>query len=485
MNERFPSLKMLNVPFYYGIDTNKFLVKDTDRIIPYKFIYSSFPNRGLLPLLQMWPQIYNKYPQATLHIYADVNGTWVNNVAPEQMREVRHLLLQQKYMNINYHGWVDKQTLADSWITADFWFYPCIFMETFCLTALEAAITKTFVISNDLAALQNTVGHRGAVIKGDASTKEWQSKALETLFYYMDERNSREKQELIQKNYEWAYGLTWKNQAQKLLSNYIKKYDVVNIQSLINNQINPNVESSQDDNIQIRFIENKKQDNNSETYNTYDNNKKLIYIDKILDNTYNLIQTELLPLTNSFGKELEGSMFDKDRINQLTYKDKNKLINLCDVLLNKNPKQILEIGFNAGFSTLLMLMTNPNINITCVDICEHKYVIPCYEVISKKFPGKVEFIKGNSEIVLPNLIKQNKRYDMIHFDGCHKVLTVFHNIHNSIKMSNENTILIIDDYNESHINVLWNMCVDYFKLEPYELIKPTEEQDIRICKNLD
>lgn len=221
--ERFPILKHLTVPFYYGIDGNKFMNKNNIiQKIPYKFIYSSFPNRGLLPLLQMWPKIYKKQPNASLHIYADVNGKWVNDVVPEQMKEVRRLLSEYNHMNIHYHGWVDKQTLADAWLSADIWFYPCIFMETFCLTALEAATTRTFVVSNDLAALQNTVGDRGAVIKGDASTKEWQSNALEILFYYMDERNSKEKEYLIEKNYKWASELTWKNQTQRLLTNYIE-----------------------------------------------------------------------------------------------------------------------------------------------------------------------------------------------------------------------------------------------------------------------
>jgi hypothetical protein len=57
-------------------------------------------------------------------------------------------------------------------------------METFCLTALEAASSKTFAITNDLAALQNTVGNRGAIINGDPTTQTWQDLALQKLFYY-------------------------------------------------------------------------------------------------------------------------------------------------------------------------------------------------------------------------------------------------------------------------------------------------------------
>lgn len=483
MNKIFNSLKHLTVPFYYGIDIDKFLIKETDKIIPYKFIYSSFPNRGLLHLLQMWPEIYNRYPQATLHIYTDINGTWVNNVATEQMKEVRRLLHEYKDKNIFNYGWVDKQTLANAWITTDFWFYPCIFMETFCLTALEAAITKTFVVTNDLAALQNTVGDRGAVIRGDPYTKEWQAKALETLFYYMDKKNSTEKQALIQKNYEWARDLTWKNQANKLLSDYIKKYDHVNINS--KHQINSKSEIVKNiidsDNIQIHIVENNKQDN----YKNYDNSNKLLKIDNIINKTHNLIESELLKISNSFNQELEGGIFNEHKTNSLSYKYKDKQNNICDVLLNNNIKTVLEIGFNTGFSTLLMLMTNPNIKLTCVDICQHLYVIPCYEWIYKRFPDRIEFVKGASEDVLPKLIQQNRHYDMIHIDGGHGNLTVFNDIQNSIKLSKHNTLLIMDDFNEPNINNLWNLFIDYFKLEEYKSIKTIQEQDIRIFKSFD
>ena len=176
----FPSLKNITVPFYYGIDFDKFKNDNTILKEHYKFIYSSFPNRGLLPLLQMWPRIYEFQPLASLHIYCDVDGKWVNQVEGEMMVKIRELLktygASENNMNIYYHGWVNKQVLAESWLSSDIWFYPCTFMETFCLTALEAALTKTLVITNNLAALQNTVGHRGVIIKGEQMEDEWQEK---------------------------------------------------------------------------------------------------------------------------------------------------------------------------------------------------------------------------------------------------------------------------------------------------------------------
>ena len=179
----FPSLKNITFPFYYGIDDRFKIISNTIQKNNYQFIYSSFPNRGLLQLLQMWPTIYAKYPTSSLYIYSDVNNKWSNDVEPEKMSEIRVLLERFKEgYNIHYKGWVNKKELSDAWLASDIWFYPCTFMETFCLTALEAASSKTFVVTNHLAALQNTVGDRGCIIKGDASTDEWQTKALEQLF---------------------------------------------------------------------------------------------------------------------------------------------------------------------------------------------------------------------------------------------------------------------------------------------------------------
>ena len=77
----FEILRDLVIPFGYGIDFNLFSKKVEKQ--KHKFIYSSFPHRGLLPLLEMWPSIYSKYPDAMLHIHCDLDGKWVNSVRPD------------------------------------------------------------------------------------------------------------------------------------------------------------------------------------------------------------------------------------------------------------------------------------------------------------------------------------------------------------------------------------------------------------------
>ena len=146
----------------YGIDQNfksGFKVKNS-------FIYSSFPNRGLIVLLKMWPRILEILPDATLNIFCNLEQKWVNDVIPDEMKEIKALLKVNK-KGTTVHGWVPKKVLAQAWSTAEFWLYPCKFEETFCLTAVEAAITKTFVITNGLAGLGETVGDRGLIIPGN------------------------------------------------------------------------------------------------------------------------------------------------------------------------------------------------------------------------------------------------------------------------------------------------------------------------------
>lgn len=220
----FSTLADITTHLYYGVDTDKFLATETTKKIPFKFIYSSYPNRGLLELLKMWPSIYEMEPRSTLHIYSDVNNKWSNDVEPKKMQEIKILLDNYKSNNennlgIHYHSWVSKKELADSWKTAEYWLYPCTFQETFCLTALEAAISKTFVITNNLAALQNTVGDRGLIIHGDPQTQEWKDNALTEIKQIF--KNNTFKNTKINENFEWASRLTWENRANTLMNNYL------------------------------------------------------------------------------------------------------------------------------------------------------------------------------------------------------------------------------------------------------------------------
>ena len=60
----------------------------------YNFIYPSFPNRGLLQLLKMWPLIIQKYPEAKLNLFCDTQNTWVQKFWSNDMIIINELIVQ-------------------------------------------------------------------------------------------------------------------------------------------------------------------------------------------------------------------------------------------------------------------------------------------------------------------------------------------------------------------------------------------------------
>jgi GR25 family glycosyltransferase involved in LPS biosynthesis len=219
----FPQFKDITYSLHYGIDFNKFLIdNNTDVKVKNSFIYSSFANRGLLTILKMWPRIQNRYNDATLNIFCDLNNEWLNNNYKDEVINIRNLLEIYKtvYPNIKNHGWVDKRTLSKFWKKSEVWFYPCKFKETFCLTALESAITKTLAITNDLGSLKDTVGDRGVVIPGDATTEEWMDEAFKQICNCLDNPGI-EIYERIERNYQWALKHSWRDRAIYFLENFV------------------------------------------------------------------------------------------------------------------------------------------------------------------------------------------------------------------------------------------------------------------------
>jgi hypothetical protein len=206
----FPEFKDLCVVCHHGIYTQNFdLTKRSLGSRRPNFIYSSFPNRGLYILLEMWTNILLLFPNAVLNLYVDLDHQWFSEHFPEMKERIQTLLKPFLNKSVFYHGWVNKETLNQAWVDADIWLYPCIWEETFCLTALEAAASKTLAITTDLAALTETVGDRGIVVSGDPTQDEWKKQALLDLIKVLN--NPTYYTDLVEKNYKWAVEHHWKN----------------------------------------------------------------------------------------------------------------------------------------------------------------------------------------------------------------------------------------------------------------------------------
>lgn len=143
--------------------------------------------------------------------------------------------------------------------------------------------------------------------------------------------------------------------------------------------------------------------------------------------------------------------------------------------------RVLEIGFNSGFSALLMLMASPDIVMTCVDIASHAYTVPCFQYVARRFPGRIQLIVGDSTKVLPQLMARYARYDLIHIDGCHQPEIATLDVIHSASLGAPGCTYVMDDTDADYIRDIWVRHGEAAGLVPHAPagLMPTQVHDVR------
>jgi predicted O-methyltransferase YrrM len=124
-----------------------------------------------------------------------------------------------------------------------------------------------------------------------------------------------------------------------------------------------------------------------------------------------------------------------------------------------------------------MLLSNPSIRITCFDLGEHKYTLPCYEKLKETFGDRISLVIGDSRLSLHNV---NEVYDVIHIDGGHSIDVASSDIIHSYQLSKQGTLLIMDDYDFPDLHKLWDFYVNLYRLKPIQITSyPSPHHDIK------
>ena len=148
----------------------------------------------------------------------------------------------------------------------------------------------------------------------------------------------------------------------------------------------------------------------------------------------------------------------------------------CDLMLEKQKLlfqkaktavNVLEVGVYRAHSAFIMLLANPDIKITCIDI-DDTLSKPCTDILNKHFNNNILFIKGDSKDILSKL---PKIYDLFHLDGEHLNETVETEFFKILQLNK----------NQKFINVIfddWLCCEklinDISNNEKYEIIERIE-----------
>lgn len=167
-----------------------------------------------------------------------------------------------------------------------------------------------------------------------------------------------------------------------------------------------------------------------------------------LSTTIDTHADQLTEIVKATGDNLEGNCFT---IHQTTKRDEallSKRINLFTAA--SQGSQILELGFNAGHSALLLLLgCKEGATLEFLDIGGHPYVRPCFQYLQQIRPEVPRrLVLGDSKHVLPlRVLRDGERdvYDLIHMDGGHSMDCVINDLTLLYQLLKPGGWMIIDD----------------------------------------
>ena len=118
---------------------------------------------------------------------------------------------------------------------------------------------------------------------------------------------------------------------------------------------------------------------------------------------------------------------------------------------------IVEIGFNAGHSALLMLEANKNCHIHVFDICEHTYTQSCFNYLQAQYGNRMTMHKGDSHIQLKafKTVNPDYHFNIVHIDGNHEYYHANIDFFLAKELSQTGAYCILDDTNIFYLHRLW------------------------------
>ncbi len=191
-----------------GINLADFDTEELNNIskIKNKFIWSSCSCRGLRILLELWPKILEKIPDATLDICSYY-------FFPGDDKDLEMKKIIDNFDSIIHHGKLNTNKLYKLMKTSEYWLYTNTFPETSCITAMEMLNNEVICVYYPEAGLVETIANYGIKVTS--------GEEIDVILKLSEEDKSR-----FRKNgKEYALNCSWEKRAEMWSSvlNFKKK----------------------------------------------------------------------------------------------------------------------------------------------------------------------------------------------------------------------------------------------------------------------
>ena len=108
-----------------------------------------------------------------------------------------------------------------------------------------------------------------------------------------------------------------------------------------------------------------------------------------------------------------------------------------------------ETGMNAGHSSAVVLLSNPNAVVHTFDVMESPWSMQVVQLLNASFPGRFHAHTGRSQVTLPPFVNElhteGKRCDLVLVDGGHDRSSALHDLRTFRRASHPGTRVVIDD----------------------------------------
>lgn len=118
----------------HGYDDTKIY---PDKKIRKQCLYASSPDRGLIPLLQAWPEIHKAHPDA--HLYVTYGAE------------------EYEIDGVTFLGEVDEEKMNQLYRESEYWLHPCTGGELYGITGIKAQASGCWPVYVPTMALEETV----------------------------------------------------------------------------------------------------------------------------------------------------------------------------------------------------------------------------------------------------------------------------------------------------------------------------------------
>lgn len=188
---------------FNGINPDDFkenAVKD-----PLKVVFSSSPDRGLSQTIDIVKKA-REVSGLDIQLHCFYGFENMRKAGQHQWADQIEAKIRENQF-VTSHGLVTKKTLMRHFKEAGVWLYPNDFIESFCITAIEALCTGTWPIVRDMGALRNTLKEAieknmcdfmSVEVTDDASIGLWANTLVEAIIEKKWERVS-----VVPENYSW------------------------------------------------------------------------------------------------------------------------------------------------------------------------------------------------------------------------------------------------------------------------------------------